>query len=150
MKYVFWSPFGINRGGYTKILEKIAFDLVARDHEVMIISHAYDKTQHDYPFKLVPIENFGWGFEAITQLPESWGADRVILALDVPDLVKVTDKFLQEGMNQHLWLLEALFPIESNPLRPKWQDALGKFRKRYVMSHFGADSCIASKFTIPS
>lgn len=141
MKYVFWSLFTIGKGGYTRILEQISYDLVERGHEVMIISHAYDKSQHDYPFKLVPIDNFGWGFEAVTQLPEAWGADRVIIALDVPDLVKVSNKFIQEGMSQHLWLLEALFPVESDPLRPLWRDALGKFRKRYVMSQFGTNIC---------
>lgn len=140
MKYLFLSPFSLDGSGYKSIVEQLAYGLIERGHEVSILGIGYDKREHDFPFKLVPLEH-SWSVEALRVLPERWGVDRVIIANDVPFLVDVVKKFLLEKMVPHIQLIEAIFPIESHPIRPEWAFGLSHFKHRFAISDYGHKVC---------
>lgn len=141
MKFLFCGNFNLKGTGYKKILENLAYGLHDRGHEVMILGLGYGKEPHNYPFHLVPLV-MPEIMEALRVIPEAWKADRVIIAEDIPELVKIIAVFEHNDNAKALWEFEALYPIESEPLLSKWAKALGRFRTRYVISRFGHDVCI--------
>lgn len=143
MKYIFLTNFTLSGAGYTTIVKNIALGLVENGHEVMVLGIGYGKEAHDLPFKLVPME-FSWAYQALLNLPDDWGADRVIVALDVPQLHNLASHFIAEGEQHRLWLLEAIFPVESHPILLRWADSLGNYRNRFVISEYGVEQCKAA------
>lgn len=143
MKYIFLGSFTLYGTGYTTIIKNLAFGLVDGGHEVMILATDYDKTVHDLPFKLVPIE-YSWSYEALLNIPDDWSADRVIVAMDIPKLAQLAEHFLKTNLPHHLWLLEAIFPVESHPILPVWAERLGMYQNRFVISEYGVDQCLAA------
>lgn len=142
MRIIILGSFFFKGGGYTTIIEQLALGLTERGHDVMVLGIGTPQTPHNYPFKLVPIR-YEWTTEVLRVLPDKtmWNADRVILALDVPKLVAIATKFISEGMEANVWAMEAIFPIESDPILPEWIEMLGKFKQRYVISRYGVEQC---------
>ncbi|MHA2066071.1 MAG: glycosyltransferase, partial [Candidatus Thorarchaeota archaeon] len=101
---------------------------------------------HDYPFKLVPI-SYNESVEALKLIPLEWGAERVIVAIDIPKLVSIATKFMSIGKESVVWDIEAIFPVESHPISPLWVDILGKYKTRYVISRYGVEQCKSAGLT---
>lgn len=139
MKFMFLGHYILGGSGYTEILKQLGYGLTDRGHQVKIIAINYDKRWHNYPFDLVPIQS-KWSVEVLRVLPKEWGADRVIIAEDIPKLHAIYSKFEQEGEKSTVWNFEALFPVESVPIKSTWRKSVAQFKKRYVISKFGADA----------
>lgn len=146
-KYILAGHFILKGSGYASILEHIAVGLTERGHEVMILAVNYRGQPHDFPFHIVPMKN-EWLAASLEYLPNEWKADRVIVARDVPDLNAIATWFINKEEKEKLWNLEALFPIESDPIITEWVHALGNYKARYVISKYGTDLC--NSYDVPS
>jgi glycosyltransferase involved in cell wall biosynthesis len=140
VKFILAGYYYAEGGGYTRILQELGTGLCERGHEVIVLGVEYNKSPHYFPFRLVPIE-YSWTVEALRVLPDRWDADRIILAFDVPRLDAIVNKFLFEDMAFNVWGMEALFPVESEPLLPSWEKSLALFKNRYVISEYGVGVC---------
>lgn len=140
MKYLILGEFSLGGSGYTYIIEKLALELIEAGNEVTVVSEKYNRMAHYYPFKLVPIQHT-WIMETLRVLPGELEADRVIIAADVPLLSEIAAKFTKEDLKQELWKMEAIFPVESYPIKTIWRDALAQYKHRYVISEFGKRIC---------
>lgn len=140
MKFLFVSPFRMPGTGYTNITKQLALGLSDRGHDVMVLGIGYDKSEHNFPFRLVPTEQ-AWTFEQLRAMPELWKPDRMIVSNDVPYLNDLVKKFVREKEERMVWQFEAIFPVESDPLLPEWRIGLGKFKHRFVISRYGKEVC---------
>lgn len=140
MKYLILGEFSLGGSGYTYIIEKLVLELIEAGNEVTVVSEKYNRMAHNYPFKLVPIQHT-WIMEALRVLPGELEADRVIIAADIPLLSEIAAKFTKEDLKQELWKMEAIFPVESYPIKTIWRDALAQYKNRYVISEFGKRIC---------
>lgn len=146
-RYIFAGQFTVGGSGYTYIIKNIAYSLVDRGHEVMILALEYRGQPHNFPFHVVPMKH-EWLMEALRVIPTEWKADRVIVARDIPKLCIIANWYIEKDQKEKLWGFEALYPVESEPILPEWIDRLGNFKTRYVISKYGTDLC--NKTGIPS
>lgn len=141
-RYVILCTFNIYGSGYSAIVENTSYVLHDLGNEVMILGIGYNKQPHNYPFHVVPIE-MNWKVEALRVIPKEWKADRTIVAMDIPMLKDIADTFTKHDMQSELWGLEALFPVESDPIKKTWRLALSQYKQRYAISQYGTAVCNA-------
>jgi len=136
MKIVWLSDLDLRGSGYKNISIPVCSGLVGKGHEVIAIGLGYNNEEHPFPFAILPAGNLREATGSILNLQNMWGADAVVVALDVP---------LQEQIINHGYLRErklkyvGLFPIEAEPLCFSWAMVLMQMDKTVVISEFGTE-----------
>jgi len=147
LKYLFCGHFYTTGSGYTTILTHLGLELCKRGHEVLIMGIDWDTQTHYYPFHVAPIGR-KWLADTLKFIPDEWGADRTLIAIDIPALNLLHNHFIEQDDKQILWKTEAIFPVENDPLQTSWRDALYPYKNRYVISEYAARICGASDLPV--
>lgn len=135
MRLLFAGNFNITAGtGYANILAGICSQLGNNGHEIWILGEFWDKSEHDYPFTVLP-SDYNWIPAQALAIQRVRGIDYTILTMDLP---KIAHLLHQSGAWQQ-WEspTAAIFPIESTPILSKWATAAGDLHKIFVISRFG-------------
>ena len=135
MRILFAGNFNVSAGtGYSTILANLGTQLVGLGHEVWILGELWDRSQHDYPFKVIP-SDYNWIPAQAVRLQNQMIFDHAILAMDIPKAANL----LASSRDWRDWRAptSAIFPIESEPILPVWIERLGRLENRFVISQYG-------------
>lgn len=131
-KIVWMSDLDFTISGYFNISIPLCKGLVERGHEIKVVGLGYKGEQHDYPFSIIPIQNFQEALACIANLYKFWQFDVLIVALDIP----MQEQFLH-ALEGRPFKYVGIMPIEADPLCMSWAGALLQMDKRLIISEFG-------------
>jgi len=135
VRILFAGNFNVSSGtGYSTILANLGTELVALGHEIWILGEFWDRSQHDYPFTVIP-SDYNWIPAQAVRLQENYTFDHAVLAMDIPKVANL----LASSRDWKNWQAptSAIFPVESEPLLPIWIERLGRLEHRFVISQYG-------------
>lgn len=89
---------------------------------------------HNLPFSIIPCQALQDGHAMINNLAIQWGADVVIVAMDIPHQEKYIAMVKQLGKK-----IIAITPLENPPLTMSWAYILQQADKVFFISQLGAD-----------
>jgi glycosyltransferase involved in cell wall biosynthesis len=136
VKIAWLSDLDLRGSGYKNISIPVCSGLVGKGHEVKAIGLGYNNEEHPFPFAILPAGNLREATGSILNLQNMWGADAVVVALDIP---------LQEQIINHGYLQDrklkymGVFPLEAPPLCMSWAMVLMQMDKCMVISEFGTE-----------
>jgi len=134
MKLVWLTDFDLRGSGYANLSVPLCSGLIGKGHEIKAIGLGYNMQEHDFPFQLLPSRTLGEATMSILNLQNAWGADAVVVALDIPLQEQIMNgPYLRERKLKYV----GLFPIESDPLCFSWAAILMQMDKPLVISKFG-------------
>ena len=140
------SDFDLSGSGYMNIAVSLCNELhVKHGFDVTALGIAYDMTEHNWPFSIIPVNQAGMLREIpamihnFRQMAENgmWKPlEAIIVMLDVPlhEMLLQIDRGSGETLVPYL----GLFPIESGPLCASWASTLAIMNERLVISEFGS------------
>ena len=140
------SDFDLSGSGYMNIAVSLCNELHTRHgFDVTALGIAYDMTEHNWPFSIIPVNQAGMlreipsmihNFRAMGESGAWKPLEAIIVMLDIP----LHEKLLQidRGSGENLIPYLGLFPIESGPLCASWASTLAIMNERLVISEFGA------------
>lgn len=134
MKIAWLSDLDLRGSGYKNISIPVCSGLVGKGHEVKAIGLGYNNEEHPFPFSILPAGNLREAAGSILNLQNMWGADAVVVALDIP---------LQEQIINHGYLRDrklkyvGMFPLEAEPLCFSWAMVLQQMDGCIAISEFG-------------
>lgn len=143
MKIVWISDLDFRVSGYFNITVSLCGGLAKLGHEVKIVGLGYHGEQHDFPFSIIPAQNFQEATVCTTNLYNLWHFDVCIVALDIP----IQEQFLLAMRNRPFKYI-GIMPIEADPLCMDWAAVLMKMNKQLIISEFGTKE--AQKLGIPA
>ena len=130
------SDFDIGGSGYANVSVPVCSGLVERGHEVKAIGIGYNNQEHDFPFQLLPARNIKEASAEVLNLQNSWEAEVVVVALDIPIQERIINApYLRDRKLKYV----GLFPIEAEPLCFSWAMILMQMDKSLVISEFGTE-----------
>jgi glycosyltransferase involved in cell wall biosynthesis len=136
MKILWMSDFDLSGSGYANISVPVCSGLVEKGHELKAIGLGYKNEEHAFPFQLLPAMNIKEASAEILNLQKVWGAEIVVVALDVPIQERIINApYLREREVKYA----GLFPIEADPLCFSWAMVLMQMDKCMVISEFGVE-----------
>lgn len=136
MKIAWLSDLDLRGSGYKNISIPVCSGLVGRGHEVKAIGLGYNNEEHPFPFAILPAGNLREAVGSILNLQNMWGAEAVVVALDIP---------LQEQIINHGYLRDrklkyvGMFPLEAPPLCFSWSMVLMQMDRCIAISEFGTE-----------
>ena len=134
MRIVWLSDLDFRVSGYFNISISLCKGLAALGHEVKIAGLGYKGEQHDFPFSIIPIQNFQEAIACIANLYKTWKFDVLVVALDIP----MQEQFLH-ALEGKPFKYVGIMPIEADPLCMSWAGALLEMDKRLIISEFGVE-----------
>jgi len=143
MKIVWISDLDFRVSGYFNITTNICKGLAELGHEIKIVGLGYHGEQHDFPFGIIPVQNFLEANTCVTNLYNMWRFDLCIVALDIP----LQEQFLL-AMKGRPFKYIGIMPIEADPLCLSWGTALLEMDRRLIISNFGVEE--ARKVGVPA
>lgn len=133
-KIVVFSDFNFVGSGYEKIMSPLCSQLVENGHEVKVVGLSYDGREHNFPFSIIPSQNFNSSHAMINNLKYQWGAEILIIAIDIPYQAMYISLAKQIGMK-----IISIVPLENPPLTPSWAQILEQSDKVFFISQLGED-----------
>jgi len=134
-KIVVFSDFNFLGSGYEKIMSPLCSGLVNAGHEVKVVGLAYGGQEHNFPFSIIPSQNFQSSHAMINNLKHQWGAEILIVAIDIPYQSGFIAGAKRLGMK-----IISIVPLENPPLTPSWAQILQQSDKVFFISQLGEDS----------
>jgi glycosyltransferase involved in cell wall biosynthesis len=136
MKIVWLSDMDLKGSGYANISAPVCSGLIEKGYEVKAVGLGYKYEEHHFPFQLLPARNLQEACATILNLQNLWGADAVIVALDIPIQERILNApYLRERKLKYV----GLFPVESDPICFSWAMVLAQMDKQLVISQFGTE-----------
>jgi hypothetical protein len=136
MKILWMSDFDLSGSGYANISAPVCSGLVERGHEIKAIGLGYNNQEHHFPFQLLPARNIKEASAEVLNLQNSWGAEVVVVALDIPIQERIINApYLRDRKLKYV----GLFPVEADPLCFSWAMVLMQMDKSIVISEFGVE-----------
>ena len=144
MKILLVSEFSYP-SGYRTLAEALAFGLVAKGHEVVVLGKDDNGLEHDYPFAVHPTQ-VEFVPQHMARLAGIVQPDWVALLMDVPKQVSVLNNlFVVDPAFYSKYKIASLFPVESDPFSDKWRFTLQlRTTIRFVFTEFGKKTCEAA------
>ena len=137
MKIAWISDTDFRVSGYFNITMNLCTGLAKCGHEVKVIGLGYHGEQHDFPFSIIPVQNFQEAVALIANLYNLWHFDVCIVALDIP----AQEQFLL-AMKGRPFKYIGIMPIEADPLCISWAGVLLEMDKRLIISKFGVEEAM--------
>lgn len=134
------AEVAIPRSGYANIGMELCRRLAAMGHQVIVLGLGYTGQEHWENFSIVPCNTLqdAAGTMANLHHPQIWGAEVVIVALDI--------HFFQEQLFPAAKQIDIKYvcitPLEAEPLCITWANLLREMDKVFFISQFGADEAI--------
>lgn len=124
--------------GYREIITNLCTGLHDAGHEVKVIGLNYNRTEHFFPFSMIPVQNFSELIAAVTNALFLWKPQILITAIDIPQqldfLKRLKPKADEAGTK---WI--AIVPLENGPLCSTWAFGLALFNRVLFISQLGCD-----------
>lgn len=134
-KIVVFSDFNFMGSGYEKIMSPLCSRLVEAGHEIKVVGLAYGGQEHNFPFSIIPSQNFQSSHAMINNLKHQWGAEILIIAIDIPYQSGFIAGAKRLGMK-----IISIVPLENPPLTPSWAQILQQSDKVFFISQLGEDA----------
>ena len=128
------SDFNFKGSGYLNIVVPLCKGLAEKGHEVKAVGLGYLGDEHNFPYSIIPCPSFQDAHAMVNNLKYQWGADILIVALDIPQ----QDGFRQLAQNLKLKMI-AVTPLENPPLTMSWAFILQQIDKVFFISQLGTD-----------
>ena len=136
MKIIWLSDLDLRGSGYANISVPVCSGLIGKGHDVKVIGLGYNGEEHSFPFQLLPSRNLQEATGAAINLEKVWGADILVVALDIPWQERImTSPYLQEMEMKYM----GIFPVEADPLCFSWGAILMRMDRAMVISKFGQE-----------
>jgi glycosyltransferase involved in cell wall biosynthesis len=134
-KIVVMSDFNFMGSGYEKIMSPICLGLHNAGHELKIVGLGYSGQEHNFPYSIIPCQNFQSSHAMVNNLRHQWGAEILIVAIDIPYQSGFIAGAKKLGMK-----VISVVPLENPPLTPSWAQILQQSDKVFFISQLGADA----------
>lgn len=137
MKLLFAGDFNVTHGtGYSTIMRHVCSELVEAGHEVTILAEGWDRSEHYFPFQVIP-SDYSWIPMQSLRCHQALRFDWLILAMDIPKIVQVMGEIDSQRIRHQIPPVAGLFPVESTPVARAWSKGLRKLNALMVISEFG-------------
>lgn len=136
-KIVVISDFSFQGSGYFNIVVPLCKGLAERGHEVKAVGLGYRGEPHELPFSIIPCNNYADANAMANNLKIQWGAELMIVALDIPTQTSYIDL-----SKQLKFPMIAITPLENPPLTMSWSMLLQQADKVFFISQMGTDEAI--------
>lgn len=136
-KIIVISDFSFKGSGYFNIVVPLCRGLAGLGHEIKAVGLGYMGEPHDLPYSIIPCNNYSDANAMANNLKIQWGADLMIVALDIPALSGYIDLSKKLGFP-----LVAITPLENPPLTMSWSMMLQNVDKPFFISQLGADEAV--------
>ena len=133
-KIVIMSDFNFMGSGYEKIMSPICLGLHNAGHELKIVGLGYGGQEHNFPYSIIPSQNFQSAHAMVNNLKYQWGAEILIVAIDIPYQSGFIAGAKRLGMK-----VISIVPLENPPLTPSWAQILQQSDKVFFISQLGED-----------
>lgn len=137
MKIAWISDTDFRVSGYFNITMNLCTGLAKCGHEIKVVGLGYRGEQHNFPFSVIPVQNFQEAVALIANLYNLWHFDVCIVALDIP----AQEQFLL-AMKGRPFKYIGIMPIEADPLCMSWAGVLLEMDKRLIISKFGVEEAL--------
>ena len=137
---IYVSEFS-GKSGYDSLSRQLCFELVQKNIDVMALGVHYERTPHNLPYSLVPVDKPGHVPAIITNLKQQKiPIEAIIVALDIPIQIKLfkEDKLSHKTNVPYI----GLFPLEAVPLSTRWALDMQGMDKALVMTKFGTEELL--------
>jgi glycosyltransferase involved in cell wall biosynthesis len=132
MKIAWISDLDFRISGYFNITTSLCTGLAKLGHEIKVVGLGYHGEQHDFPFSVIPVQNFQEATALVANLYNLWHFDVCVVALDIP----MQEQFLLAFKGRPFKYV-GIMPIEADPLCMSWAGVLLEMDKRLIISEFG-------------
>jgi glycosyltransferase involved in cell wall biosynthesis len=132
MKIAWISDLDFRVSGYFNITTSLCSGLATLGHEIKVVGLGYHGEQHDFPFSVIPVQNFQEATALVANLYNLWHFDVCVVALDIP----MQEQFLLAFRGRPFKYV-GIMPIEADPLCMSWAGVLLEMDKRLIISEFG-------------
>jgi glycosyltransferase involved in cell wall biosynthesis len=138
MKICWLSDFGVAGSGYRNISIPLCLGLAERGHDVKAVGLKYRGEEHDFPFSILPAEEFIHALASIHNLanPNIWGIDVLVVALDIPLQVHILKQ-----LKTRTYKYVAISPLEAPPLNFSNAAELMAANSIFIITRFGTAAC---------
>lgn len=136
-KIIVVSDFSFRGSGYFNIVVPLCKGLHEGGHDVKAVGLGYMGEPHDLPYSILPCNNYSDAHAMVNNLKIQWGADIVIVALDIPTQAGFID--LSKRLE---FPIIVITPLENPPLTMSWSMLLQQADKVFFISQMGADEAI--------
>lgn len=131
------SDFSFKGSGYFNIIVPLCTHLSNSGHEVKAIGLGYTGDAHSLPFSIIPCKNYADAHAMANNLKFQWGAEILIVALDIPK------QEMYIGLSKQLNIpIISIVPLENPPLTLSWAVMLQQSDKVFFISQMGTDEAI--------
>lgn len=139
MRVIYISDFDIRGSGYMNISIPLCKGLCDKGHEITALGMGYKGDEHTFPFKLIPMKDWGEVYVAIHNLKFLWKPDIVVASLDIPWHEQVLQRLMKDTIPPLPYV--GIFPVESDPLCIDWAMIVMQMQAQLTISQFGANEC---------
>lgn len=136
-KIILVSDFSFKGSGYFNIVVPLCRGLHESGHDVKAVGLGYLGEPHDLPYSILPCNNYSDAHAMVSNLKIQWGADIVIVALDIP-----TQAGFIELSKRLEFPIIVITPLENPPLTMSWSMLLQQADKVFFISQMGADEAV--------
>lgn len=120
------------------------FKKLAEKYNIRILGTGYNGEEHNYPFQVLPIRDYGDMFAMaynIVNMPEE-SPDVILVAFDIPQQLQ----FFQQ-LSQHNKPYIAITPLENPPLTLSWAAGLMSMNFVFFISELGKQAALKAGLT---
>lgn len=136
-KIAFVSDFSFQGSGYLNIVVPLCKGLAEKGHEIKAIGLGYRGEEHRFDFSIIPCGSFTDAHAMANNLKFQWGAEILIVALDIPQQAPFIDIAKKLGIK-----IISITPLENPPLTMSWAFILQQSDKVFFISQMGTDEAI--------
>lgn len=133
-KVVVISDFSFSGSGYFNIIVPLCTNLASCGHEIKAAGLGYRGEPHNLPFSIIPANTYGDAQAIVNNLKYQWGAEILIVALDIPRQAQYINLAKSLGIK-----IISIVPLENPPLTFSWAALLQQSDKVFFISQLGAD-----------
>ena len=131
------SDFSFKGSGYFNIIVPLCTNLASYGHEIKAVGLGYFGEAHNLPFSIIPATGYGDAHAMLNNLKFQWGAEILLVALDIPRQKIFIDLAKKLGIK-----IISIVPLENPPLTMSWAFLLQQSDKVFFISQLGADEGI--------
>lgn len=133
-KIVVVSDFSLRGSGYLNIMAPLCSGLHRLGHELKVIGMGYMGEPHPFDYTIIPCGSFQDSLAVANNLKYQWGAELLLVGLDIPSQKNYIGLAKQMGMK-----IISITPLENPPLTMSWAFMLQESDKVFFISQMGAD-----------
>ena len=128
-KILFLTDSDFRGSGYFYITMPLCSGLADMGYDVKVVGLGYRGEPHNFNFSIIPVNDFQGAHAIIHNLKIKWNFDVLVVALDIPLQLFISEKLRGEGLKY-----VAITPLENPPLRKSWMMGLSQLDWTFFIS----------------